>query len=216
MVAHKPPVPLISKVSDISEALSIRQNLLPGDIGWLVWLHGVIYAREMGWDYTFEAYVAGPLAEFAIRRNEREAIWLVECSDRVGVASDYESRKLDTRSTLTALPDTNGEDTPAEAYPSIVGSVAVVEASSTDAQLRWLLLTPELRGQGVGRLLMSQALKFCKDKGYERLFLWTTSDLTDAARLYIAAGFRMTKEETRTIWGKFVTEQKFERELSDI
>ena len=58
--------------------INIRNYLKPGDIGYLTYLHGVLYAEEHGWDYTFEAYVAGPLAEFAKARNDRERIWIVE------------------------------------------------------------------------------------------------------------------------------------------
>lgn len=40
--------------------------------------HGVTYAREQGFDCTFEAYVAGPLADFVRRASPRERIWLAE------------------------------------------------------------------------------------------------------------------------------------------
>jgi N-acetylglutamate synthase-like GNAT family acetyltransferase len=61
----------------------IRNDLKPGDIGYLTYLHGKLYAEEYGWDYTFEAYVAGPLARFAISHNERERIWIVEKDQEV-------------------------------------------------------------------------------------------------------------------------------------
>lgn len=59
-------------------AVTFRTSLRPGDIGAVIQLHGQIYSREYGFDHTFEAYVAGPLAEFARSATPRERIWLAE------------------------------------------------------------------------------------------------------------------------------------------
>jgi GNAT superfamily N-acetyltransferase len=59
-------------------ALTLRTELAPGDLGSIVQLHGILYAREYGFDPTFEAYVAGPLAEFVRRASPRERLWMAE------------------------------------------------------------------------------------------------------------------------------------------
>jgi N-acetylglutamate synthase-like GNAT family acetyltransferase len=58
--------------------VSLRTELRPGDIGRIVHLHGVIYAKEYGFDSTFEAYVAGPLADFALSGSARSRLWIAE------------------------------------------------------------------------------------------------------------------------------------------
>jgi N-acetylglutamate synthase-like GNAT family acetyltransferase len=157
--------------------VSIRHDLRPGDVGYMTYLHGTLYAPEQGWDHTFDAYVAIPLSEFAKSKSPRERIWIVEKEGR------------------------------------IIGSAAIVKFSEKEAQLRWLLLHPEVRGRGLGRRLVEDALDFCRDVGYSSVFLWTVNTLPIAAQLYQSVGFKQTDELTHELWGSTVTEVRYELAL---
>jgi len=158
-------------------SISVRNEMRPGDVGYITYLHAILYTPDQGWDHTFDSYVAIPLAEFALRKSPRERIWIVENEGR------------------------------------IAGSVAVVRSSEREAQLRWLLLSPDLRGRGLGRRLVEEAVAFCREAGYSSVFLWTVDTLPVAGRLYRSAGFREMEKVTHELWGSVVTEVKYEMEL---
>ena len=63
--------------------VALRTELRPGDLGSVVHLHGVVYGREYGFDHTFEAYVAAPLATFVQSASDRERLWIAEQGARM-------------------------------------------------------------------------------------------------------------------------------------
>ena len=101
----------------------------------------------------------------------------------------------------------------AEVDDQIIGAIAVVGHSKVEAQLRWFLVHPDYRRRGLGSELMNNALKFCKERKYKTVFLWTTNDLHAAGRLYIHTGFKKVEDKTHEIWGKRTTEERYELQV---
>jgi len=102
----------------------------------------------------------------------------------------------------------------AERAGELVGSIAISGQAAPDAQLRWFVVHPGARRGGLGRRLLDEALDFCRARPFRSVFLWTVADLTAAARLYRAAGFRVAEEHTHRRWGRTVTEQRYELSLA--
>jgi N-acetylglutamate synthase-like GNAT family acetyltransferase len=158
--------------------MQLRTKIEPGDIGYLVHLHGKLYSAEYNLDPTFEAYVAVGLGEFVKSFDERkDRLWIAEDTGRV------------------------------------VGSIAIAGLPQRKAQLRWFLVHPDARGQGLGRRLINEALQFCRDHDFESVFLWTISELKVAAHLYKQAGFALREQKTHSIWGDVHTEEKYDMRL---
>jgi len=64
--------------------ISIRTALRPGDIGYVIYMHGALYKREYGYGIQFETYVAKGLCEFYEKYDpERNRIWVCEHKDRM-------------------------------------------------------------------------------------------------------------------------------------
>lgn len=94
-----------------------------------------------------------------------------------------------------------------------VGSVFLVRQSDEVAKLRLLIMDPKARGQGLGRRLVQEAVRFAEGAGYRRVVLWTQSNLTAARRIYEQEGFRITASEPNESFGQSLVSETWEREL---
>jgi GNAT superfamily N-acetyltransferase len=159
-------------------SVTLRTDLRPGDIGSIVKMHGEVYAAEYGFDTTFEAYVAGPLARYALAPSDGDRLWV---ADRDG---------------------------------AVVGSVAIIEDSKDEGQLRWFLVGPSERGKGLGTRLLNEAVAFARDRGFGSVFLWTVQQLEAAAKLYRDAGFEKAEERPGRRWGVEVVEERYVLKLT--
>ena len=82
-------------------------------------------------------------------------------------------------------------------------------AEQEGAHLRWFITSDSARGQGLGRLLLGEALAFCRARGYLQVLLWTFDELHAARHLYEEHGFRLVETHRGTRWGKEVNEQLY-------
>ena len=93
----------------------------------------------------------------------------------------------------------------------VVGSIAIdgIKARSDAAHLRWFILSSRFQGRGLGNQLLNRALAFCREKQYDKVFLWTFKGLDTARHLYEKQGFTLVEEFEGNQWGTPVWEQKF-------
>lgn len=182
-----------------SAGIDIRCDLRPGDVGAIVALHGATYSREYGFDVTFEAYVAGPLAAFVLSQTIQDRIWIAQRDGRLAgcVAIVAHRTAVGAPSTL-ATPPANDRN------------------PAMDAQLRWFLVAPEARDVGLGTILLREAVAFAREHYRGTLFLWTVSALTRAAALYRAVGMEKVEERPGRLWGVDVVEEKYALRLREV
>lgn len=94
----------------------------------------------------------------------------------------------------------------------IEGSLIIdgVHAEDKGAHLRWFIVSEALQGRGIGRILINRAMEFCRERNYNKMYLWSFEGLYSARKLYEDAGFRIVNEQPGVQWGTKVNEQYFE------
>ncbi len=156
----------------------LRSKLKEGDIGYLTFLHGMIYSEELNLDMSVESSMVNELLEFLQNYDEqKDSIWLLEQGDRV------------------------------------LGSIAIVGEKNKVARLRWFALHKSARGLGLGKFMIRKAIAFCSAKNYEKVYLWTFSELESAKKLYQNNGFQFVSSETHDMASGKIEEQKFVLQL---
>ena len=64
--------------------ISIRTELRPGDLGYVVHMHGALYGKEYNYGIQFESYVAKGLCEFYEKYDPtRSRVWICEHNNRM-------------------------------------------------------------------------------------------------------------------------------------
>lgn len=91
------------------------------------------------------------------------------------------------------------------------GSIGLTNEGDGVATLRWVVLDPELRGRGLGRRLVTEAVEEARAFGYSKLVLETFSELRTAAHIYRSVGFELLSEDTAPRWSRAsITYQRYE------
>jgi GNAT superfamily N-acetyltransferase len=102
----------------------ILRDPQPGDIGWVIAQHGKLYHQEYGWNWEFEALVAGICAELVKNyQPEWERCWIAELAgQRVGsvfvVRKDAQTAQLRM---LILTPEARGQGLGARLTDEAIG-----------------------------------------------------------------------------------------------
>src|ERR1700735_689078 len=166
--------------------ITCRNELQPGDLGYIAYLHGQIYAKECGYGLGFEAYVLQGLQEFAHQYDpDRDKVWICEHNNNIVgfLLGFHRSANLDSPDRPDSL------------------------------QLRYFSLLPGYRGIGLGKKLIIEFLAFMKQRQYTRAYLWTTNEQHAAVSLYPRHGFQLTEEKISNVFDKQLIERKYELEI---
>lgn len=88
-----------------------------------------------------------------------------------------------------------------------LGSVFCMREDAHTARLRLFLLTPEARGQGLGKRLLRECMGFARAAGYRGMMLKTHESHRAACALYQAFGWQLHGSRPVRSYGQDLVEQ---------
>lgn len=140
----------------------------PGDLGWIIHRHAIIYAEEYGFvDHGFEGHVANLMVEFVANYDpNRERFFIAERDGQI----------------LGGI---------------LICTDRTMADGGKSAKLHTFFVERAARGTGIGKQLLGKLVDFAIEKGFERISLTTETRLASARRLYGAAGFKIITFEDR-------------------
>ena len=94
-----------------------------------------------------------------------------------------------------------------------VGGAFVAKVSDDIAQLRLLHVEAQARGLGIGKRLVEECVRFARQAGYQKMTLWTQSNLYAARHIYKQSGFQVVREQQHHSFGKDLTAETWELNL---
>lgn len=81
-----------------------------------------------------------------------------------------------------------------DASGNLLGTIGLYPLDAETVELRKMYFAPELRGRGVGKLMLERMIEKARALGFKRIFLETASVLKEAAALYEKYGFKPTTD----------------------
>ncbi|MFI5130186.1 MAG: GNAT family N-acetyltransferase [Chitinophagales bacterium] len=102
---------------------------------------------------------------------------------------------LDMQPDLSDIPKfyqlNNGNFWIAKTNNKIIGTIALLDIGNKRGALRKMFVAKEYRGKefGVGQILLTNLINWCKNKGIAEIFLGTTEKFIAAQRFYEKNGF---------------------------
>ncbi|MGC0415652.1 GNAT family N-acetyltransferase [Embleya sp. AB8] len=139
-------------------------------------------------------------------------------SDEYGMDATMEAGVAAGMAELVLARAREGGDGPgrmwvAEGAGRVLGAVGLTREEGGWTRLRWVVLDPAARGQGVGRALLDTALAEARRREAVGVYLWTIAGLSASRYLYDRAGFTLTEEHPARFCGIDAVEQRFELKL---
>lgn len=116
-----------------------------------------------------------------------------ELFERYADSLDFALDFQDFEKELASLPGEYGPPAGcllfAEKDGDLVGCAALRNIAESICEMKRLYISPERRGEGIGRSLATAIIEEARERGYERMRLDTVPSMKAAQALYVSLGF---------------------------